>query len=403
MSTENQHENNQPATADDRKGNSQDDFVMRGGPARGDSQKIPEERRLHLRAFDYWHGLHGETSVPLFAHLTAEGLSPFKRNCLLLEFIDGQLMVRFCGSDLSVLLGDAILPGSNFSEVGKTGFAQALLSRLEVEDGRMEAAEFEFEDGFTECRGVLLPFSARGDAAEFTMVVINHRQVPEETGSETVIADQVSEETPPQADAGHAEAFDQLANACRQAGEAVVHPGASTREGLYLALAEAYRFHIDASKDPASYRRYLRKHKLRQQMRAPFTPALKLTFGLDYEKTRLTEYAAALSYAARHEVGPDHLSEFLKQEPGGIKGCVARERAYRRGGSTPEDTAAMLREEARQIEAKSLENLSFTEEYQLVLVRDDGRGNKAVLSVFDTSSHLVDRALSAAVKQNSDE
>lgn len=403
MSTENQHKNIPTDTAGGHKEHSQDDFVVRGGIARSDSQEIPEERRLHLRAFDYWHGLHGETSVPLFAHLTAEGLSPFKRNCLLLEFIDGKLMVRFCGSELGLLLGEAITPGSNFADVGETGFAQALLARLQAEDGRMEAAEFEFEDGSTECRGVLLPFSARGDAAEFTMVVINHRQVPSETADEEAAVQEVSGEASQEVEPENTAAFDQLADACRQAGEAVIHPGASTREGLYLALAEAYRFHIDASKDPASYRRYLRTHKLRQQTRAPFTPALKLTFGLAYEKTRLTEYAAALSYAARHEVGPDHLADFLKQEPGGIKGCVARERAFRRGGSTPEDAAMEVRKAARKLPAKNLENLSFDDEYQLVLVRDDGNGGKAILSVVETSSHLIDRAISAAVKQNSDE
>ena len=400
MSKENQQENTTIETANATRGHSQDDFVLREGIARGNDHHVPEERRLHLRAFDYWHGLHGGTSVPLFAHLTAEGLSPFKRNCLLLEFIDGNLMVRFCGADLAPLLGSAIAPGSNFAEASETGFAEALQARLTAEDGRQEAAEFEFVDGFAECRGVLLPFSARGDSAEFTMVVINHRQVPAETVEERETG---AEEGVQEADNEAAAAFDALVDACRQAGEAVIHPGAGTRDGLYHALAEAYRFHLDASKDPSSYRSYLSKHKLRQQQRAPFTPALKLTFGLDYEKTRLTEYAAALSYAARHEVGPDQLAEFLKQEPGGIKGCVARERSYRRGETSPEQAGLKARAAARQLAAKSLENLTFDDEYELVLVRDDGNGKKAVLSVVDTSSHLIERAINAAVKQNSDE
>ena len=394
MSTDSQHTKPSEESTGARAARPQDDFVSRETPARGNQASDVKERRLHLQAFDYWHGLHGDTPVPLFAQLTNEGLSPFKRNCLLLEYTGEQFLVRFCGPALGALLGEKVQAGGDFTQTGQTPFASALLARLKADGGREEAAEFEFADSEIECRGILLPFSSRGDAAEFTMVVINHRHLPK----------QAVVDAPARGDDTSGDmAFDTLAAACKQAGDAVVHPGASTREGLYLALAEAYRFHIDASKDPAAYRQYLRGQKLRQQQRAPFTPALKLTFGPTYEKTRLTEYAAALSYAARHGVDPEHLPDFLKGEPGGIKGCVARERAFRRGEASPEEASEKARSAARTLAMISLQDLAFNSEYELVLVRDDGNGNKAVLSVVDASSHLIDRAINEALKKNSDE
>src|SRR3546814_2361298 len=60
------------------------------------------------------------------------------------------------------------------------------------------------------------------------------------------------------------------------------------------------------------------------------TPVVKLVFGMDYDKTRLTEFAAALSYAARNDVKPGHLQALLEGYEGGLKGVVAAERAMRR-------------------------------------------------------------------------
>src|SRR3546814_2527825 len=66
------------------------------------------------------------------------------------------------------------------------------------------------------------------------------------------------------------------------------------------------------------------------QARAPMTPVVKLVCGMDYDKTRLTEFAAALSYAARNDVKPGHLQALLEGYEGGLKGVVAAERAMRR-------------------------------------------------------------------------
>ena len=66
------------------------------------------------------------------------------------------------------------------------------------------------------------------------------------------------------------------------------------------------------------------------QDRAPMTPVVKLVFGADYDKTRLTEYAAALSHAHRLELPRGALGDFLRGAEGGLKGVVKAERQLRR-------------------------------------------------------------------------
>lgn len=373
----------------------QDDFVLRPDINRDDRQAKKRERRMHLRAFDYWHALHGSNALPLFADLTAEGLLPFKRNSLLLDFSTPETVVRFCGAELAPLLGGMLATGQKLSDARLKVFAEALSARLDDAASRQEAAEFEFVDGPLECRGILLPFSARGQTAEFVMVVVNHRQksLGAEEREKIHLEDPASHGTP--------DPMEPLAAACKKAGDIVVHPGASTREGLYAALSQAYRFHIEAARDPAAYRRFLKSKGLRQQRRAPFTPALKLTFGTTYEKTRLTEYAAALSYAARHEVGPDELPKFLQNEPGGIKGCVSRERAFRRGAPGPNPAREKAFATARNLTGAALSDLKMDEEFGLALVRRDASGNTTVLSKVDASEHFLDRAIDQAIKEHS--
>ena len=60
------------------------------------------------------------------------------------------------------------------------------------------------------------------------------------------------------------------------------------------------------------------------------TPIVKLVFGADYDKTRLTEYAAVLSHARRLGVAPGGLGDFLDGFDGGIKGVVKAERDAKR-------------------------------------------------------------------------
>ena len=69
---------------------------------------------------------------------------------------------------------------------------------------------------------------------------------------------------------------------------------------------------------------------MKAQARAPMTPIVKLVFGIDYDKARLTEFAAALSYAQRQDIAPGDFQEFIEKQPGGLKALVAAERQARR-------------------------------------------------------------------------
>lgn len=393
MSIEDQKEKGPGPTENAPAVRAEDDFVLRGQIDRSAQPETVPERRMHLRAFDYWHGLNAGRQFPQFEDLTPEGLTPFKQNCLLLEYHGGDMMVRFCGGELTVLFGEILPLGSQLGGSRPTAFSRALQQRLALSEGRQEAAEFEFVDGPMECRGTLLPFSARGELAEIIMVVVNHRRKSEAETTAPVDPQPTSVGAEDTADKIAALAM--LADECADAGGTVVHPGIGTREGLYLALAQAYRLHIAAVRDPASYKKFLRSRSMRQQQRAPYTPALKLTFGVAYDKTRLTEYAAALSCAARNEVGPDGLTDFLKNHPGGIKGCVQEERAARQGKDSKSQKIRLkdAQAKARQLAAISLKKISLSQEFELALVRRNSDGSTELLSAVQTPKHIIDKAI----------
>ena len=60
---------------------------------------------------------------------------------------------------------------------------------------------------------------------------------------------------------------------------------------------------------PDDYAELLDDAGLKAQARAPMTPVVKLVFGVHYDKTRLTEFAAALSWARREGVAAGALAE----------------------------------------------------------------------------------------------
>lgn len=416
----------------------QDDFVDQ------DTASLAE-RRLHLMAFDYWHGLKEGRTYPLFKALTPAGLAPFREHCLLLELTDDEPLVRFAGPHVADLLGGTVEKGMSLKAFAGAAFAEALVKQYSTEEGCTQAVEFEFEEEAMRCRGVILPFSSTGDHPHFSMVVANSRLVhaeedasvggiaetapqPEtsepdtsepiapdtsdtETDEHTVEPEAVfPDETPPEsqkisspeeasetaADAPEDGLFGAAVDACRAAAGGVAHLDGGGREKLYQALAAALALHEQAAANPAAFAETLKQFGLKKQARAPFTPALKLTFGKDYDKTRLTEYAAALAYACRQGQSSDTLAGFLEQEPGGIKGCVRRERAARRGEAGT--SSARLQEKAADIvrglpcvRASALES---DEEFCLVIARrvEDGGGYE-LIGPADVGQNTVDAAI----------
>ena len=95
------------------------------------------------------------------------------------------------------------------------------------------------------------------------------------------------------------------------------------------------------------YAELLEESGMKAQARAPMTPIVKLVFGIDYDKTRLTEFAAALSNAQRNAVPESGFLAFIEGQPGGLKALVAAERQARRPEPRPDTRGDAARDALR--------------------------------------------------------
>ena len=171
-----------------------------------------------------------------------------------------------------------------------------------------------------------------------------------------------------------------------------------SRTALYAAVGRAYDFSLEAQADPEAFAEIVADNGLSVQDRAPMTPVVKLVFGADYDKTRLTEYAAVLAHAHRAKLARGSLSNFLLEAEGGLKGVVREERRLRREekGKPALDTAAVRAELAdllRKMEPVSLDDLDPDgPEFALVMIRRDETGSLTLLGEVPEEIALIERA-----------
>lgn len=171
-----------------------------------------------------------------------------------------------------------------------------------------------------------------------------------------------------------------------------------SRCALYAAVSRAYDFSLAAEESPEDYAALIAEAGLTVQDRAPMTPVVKLVFGADYDKTRLTEYAAVLSHAHRLTLERGTLARFLEDYDGGLKAVVKAERRLRRGeaGKEVEVDGAVreaLAQALRALEAISLEALDGGgPEFALVLVRRDEVGCVEILGELPEDVAMIERA-----------
>ena len=369
-----------------------------------------DERRMHVRAYNYWVSLLEGRDFPSIEDLDPENLQDFAANSVLLDFT--------CGRDNPAIpyIGGAIRDECGLDDDTRTIAdvpSRSLLSRLTDHYLQIIAnrapigfeAEFANQREETICyRGILMPFSSDGDAIDFIYGVINWKTVgeeaeqapaqdmpvvepatpdvgdepgddvastdameisgidsgeehsswddapshhaepeaecsaepepdvelsaqpepdvePSEASSEAAAAAPVhfSWEDGPLADSADDDDADMEAaprvnleddagladrlSAARETAAAVKLADGRTRLALYRALSLAYDFAIAAQQNPEDYAELLEESGVKAQARAPMTPIVKLVFGIDYDKARLTEFAAALSYAQRRDIG----------------------------------------------------------------------------------------------------
>jgi hypothetical protein len=147
-----------------------------------------------------------------------------------------------------------------------------------------------------------------------------------------------------------------------------------SRSALYAAVGRAYDFSLAAAGEPEAFAELVADSGLTVQERAPMTPVVKLVFGADYDKTRLTEYAAVLTHAHRMGIERGTLAHHLAQAEGGLKGVVQAEREYRRadaGNSEVKETPReALARKLREIAPLGFEDIEADgEEFALVMIR----------------------------------
>jgi hypothetical protein len=475
-----------------------------------------DERRMHVRAYNYWVSLLDRRDFPSIEDLEPADVSDFAPNSVLLDFT--------CGRDNPAIpyIGGAIRDECGLDDDARTIAdvpSRSLLSRLTDHYMQIIAnrapigfeAEFANQRDETICyRGILMPFSSDGETIDFIYGVINWKQVaaakqpeqvqageaelptiefeascetedsPAEYGeplelsafeeeplelSDTfeneplelteTFADEpleltevlaaVALETPetaheeklempaapvheetleigpvaealdegvvhfswedgPLADVGaddvelpnvELEANAGLADrlwAARETADAVKAGEGRTRTALYRALSLAYDFALAARQDPEEYAELLEESGVKAQARAPMTPIVKLVFGIDYDKARLTEFAAALSYALRQDIALGDFKDFIEKQPGGLKALVAAERQARRPEAKADTKGEVARARLRAAPTISLADVPSNEEFAIVLTRRGSDGLHEPVAVVEDDA-LVERAI----------
>ncbi len=408
-----------------------------------------DERRMHVRAYNHWCSLLGGRDFPSIEDLEPSEIEDFGPHSVLLDFTEGH------SNPATPFIGAAVRTECGLASDGVRSIddvpARSLLSRLTdhymqiIANRAPVGFEAEFVNQRGEAifyRGILMPFSSDGDTIDFIYGVINWKNAGEAAEPARVVkaalaplapeADEEDEEelapapeapgevdqdAPPapahlvwedgphadpdmfeqpaalDADAGLA---DRLA-AARDSAEVCKAADGRSRGALYRALGMAYDFAVAARRVPDAYAEILEDAGVKGQARAPMTPIVKLVFGADYDKTRLTEFAAALSNAQRSQIDFGGFEAFLDATEGGLKGLVAAERRARRPDHIVEDRAELGKAALRRAAPLALESLATTAEFALVLTRRDANGvHEAVAVVADPV--LLDRALRGAAR-----
>lgn len=372
-----------------------------------------DERRMHVRAYNYWASLLRGRAFPSVADLDPSSLDDFGPHSVLLDFTASRESptLRFIGKSLREECG---LPVGQMELTSVP--SRSLISRLtdhflEIIANRAPVgfeAEFVSQRGHnTLYRGILMPLSSDGDDIDFIYGVINWKEIADadieasliletEAAGGWSLADDDGDDGWTDALDSDAGLADRLAHA-RAAAREVEASDSRSRAALYRALAQAYDFHLAAADAPEELAAILADAGIAVQARAPMTAVAKLVFGAGYDKARLTEFAAALAAAARAGVPAGGFHAHVAASAGGLKALVAAERAARRGeaaASTRGDRNALIAERLRHSAPAAHVALRAEgdSEFVLLIGRRDGAGI-AVLDAVPDSDALVTAAL----------
>ena len=448
-----------------------------------------DERRMQVRAYNFWASLLEERNFPAIEDLDPDNLPDFGPHSVLLDFSTGieDPSINFIGDKLvdECYTSNDKLP-QKLSDVPP----RSLLSRITDHYMQIIAnqapigfeAEFVNQQGVTILyRGILLPFSSDDESIDFIYGVINWKEMapaadvdelvlemdqameveapvlprapdPEEitdwadgpagavetesplptpsfglgqdeeedeplelahevAGPEMQVAEEPAPEVPVASlatviDREAAYAVDEADMAladwlavAREMAQAAKSSEERTRTSLYEAVSRAYDFAVAAIEAPQEFAELLADAGLTVQERAPMTPVVKLVFGAEYDKTRLTEYAAVLSWAKRTGVERGKLAEFLKEADGGLKAIIAAERDFRREqegrapAPKPKGPKKAIARKLRAIEPREFASIAPAgEEFALVMIRRTDEGEVVMLGEVPGNASLIEKA-----------
>lgn len=418
------------------------DYVAEDSAIEAPPEIGTDERRMHVRAYNYWASLLGKRSYPSIEDLEPSAIEDFGPHSVLLDFTSGieNPAIAYLGSALREaceLTGDI----HYISDVP----SRSLLSRLTAHYLQIIAnrAPIGFEAEFVNqagaeilYRGILMPFSSDDDTIDFVYGVINWKELADRNLTDELVLEvgqalrsapspapaapvwadgpsagiaavpevRLSDEADegelllaePDADAPLA---DWLALARDCACEAGAAEGRS-RSALYRAIGLAYDFALVAERRADDYAELLEEAGIKVQARAPMTPIVKLVFGANYDKTRLTEYATALDHGRTEGLGAGALAAYLERYEGGLKALVRNVRLARRTEkpATPSPTEA-ARTRLRVAPALSLADVATDEHGFAVLVgRREADGSIAIVAAVEGDPALSERVVRRAAQ-----
>jgi hypothetical protein len=372
-----------------------------------------DERRMHVRAYEHWLSLLDGRDYPAIADLDSESLGEFGPYSVLLDFAADR------ANPSIAYLGRALREegelGADVTTVSDVP-SRALLSRLtahyaEILDNRAPVgfeAEFISHRGQPMLyRGILMPYSSDGQAIDLVHGVINWKETAEQALAPDIVqavttafagpaqppVEIVAEEAPVAAiDQDQPDLAELVEDARELAIEARDCEG-RTRAALYRAISLAYDVALAAEADKDGFAALLAEAGIVPQARAPMTPVVKLVFGRDYDRKRITEFAAVLTHARRLCLSAGMVEEWLASLAGGIKGVVTAERGERRP-ALKVDKVLSARMMLGSAPARALIDLGeVAEDIVLLIARRQDDGQLAIVSRPIGERTLVEKAL----------
>ncbi len=404
-----------------------------------------DERRMHIRAYNYWSSLLGERNLPSIEDLNPAEIEDFGSHSVLIDFTSGveDPSIAFLGSALAAQC-DIAAPIDRVSQIPP----RTLLSRLTDHYLQIiaNAAPIGFEAEFTNqrgneilYRGIMMPFSSDDESIDFVYGVINWKEVASDSMTDTILAEaeaarRAAAPTPAPTpasgslwandDADHwdeaedAEALeltldqrvdavdsslDDCLAAAREAAAAATASEGRTRHALYRAIGLAHAFALAARRRPDDYAALLAESGIVAVPRSPTTALAKLIFGVTYDKTRVAEFVCAIDYALEQALAPGALIEHLHALPGGLKALVAAYRAAKRGETaTPAEPPQALikaRRALAQAMPRAADSVAVDEAgLAIVVMRREADGRLVPVAALDGEDRLAGRVLAAAAR-----